>query len=126
MIDYVALGERIRRARMERGFTQEYLASRANISLPHASNIETAKTKVSLGTLLAIANALDVTLDYLLLDDYTGSQPVLVYEALNVLRDCTPAEQAVMLDMIKALHASLQEHYPVSTPSRKKHKGDPT
>lgn len=119
MVNYTALGERIRRARMERGYTQEYLASRANISLPHASNIETAKTKVSLGTLLAIANALDVTVDYLLLEEYPGTQPVILYEIMNTLRDCTPQEQAVMLNLIKSVKASLREHFPAPADSSK-------
>lgn len=117
MVDYSALGERIRRARMERGYTQEYLASRANISLPHASNIETAKTKVSLNTLLAIANALGVTVDYLLLDNFTDSQPVIIYEILNILQTCSPEEQAVMLDLIKSMKVSLRDHFFVSSES---------
>ena len=111
MVNYTALGERIRRARMERGYTQEYLASKANISLPHASNIETAKTKVSLGTLMAIAQALNVTVDYLLLDDYPETQSVILYEIMNTLQDCTPAEQALLLDLIKSTKTSLREHF---------------
>lgn len=45
------------------------LASTVGISNPHMSNIERGKTKVSLATLIDIANALDTTLDALICDN---------------------------------------------------------
>ncbi|MBI3960876.1 MAG: helix-turn-helix transcriptional regulator [Chloroflexi bacterium] len=46
-----------------RGFTQQQLAERAEISTPYLSQIETGKRSGTTEVLLAIAKALNVTLD---------------------------------------------------------------
>ena len=67
-IDYKALGAKIKEYRKKENITQEQLAEMADISLSHMSNIETASASVSLPALKLIANALDVTLDELLIE----------------------------------------------------------
>ena len=57
-IDYKAIGQRIKIARIKKGITQESVANIINMTPSHMSNVETGKTKVSLPTLIAIANAL--------------------------------------------------------------------
>ena len=61
MIDYSAIGRRIKTARLSCGMTQEKLAEQTGLSLPHISNIETGHTKLSLPTMVEIANALSVS-----------------------------------------------------------------
>ena len=68
-IDYKALGAKIKEYRKKENITQEQLAEMADISLSHMSNIETASASVSLPALKLIADALDVTLDELLIDN---------------------------------------------------------
>jgi DNA-binding XRE family transcriptional regulator len=46
-----------------RGMTQQELAEKAGISVPYLSQLETGKRKGSLGAMNAIAKALGVTLD---------------------------------------------------------------
>lgn len=70
-IDYKALGAKIKEYRKKENITQEQLAEMADISLSHMSNIETASASVSLPALKLIADALDVTLDELLIDSYS-------------------------------------------------------
>jgi len=60
-LDYKAIGKRIKIARMQTELTQEQLASRVNVSPSHMSNIETGTTRVSLTTIVNLANALSVT-----------------------------------------------------------------
>ena len=67
-LDYKAIGKRIKIARIKADLTQERLAERINISPTHLSNIETGTTRVSLSTMISIANALSVTSDDLLCD----------------------------------------------------------
>ena len=64
-IDYEKLGMRIKDIRMRRNLTQDNLAQLVDCNVSHISNVENAHTKVSLIALLAIANALDTTIDYL-------------------------------------------------------------
>ena len=67
-IDYIKIGKRIKKARAKKGYTQEKLAAIVDISQPYLGHIEVGRTKVSLPTLLKIANALDTTVDGLLFD----------------------------------------------------------
>lgn len=67
-LNYEALGERINRIRKEKGITQSVLAERVVIEPSNTSHIERAASKVGLGTLVKIANALECTLSDLLCD----------------------------------------------------------
>ena len=67
-VDYATIGQRIREVRMQRGLTQESLADAVDLSVTYISNIENVHTKVSLPTLVTIAQVLNVSVDYLLYD----------------------------------------------------------
>ena len=54
------IGERIRTYRLEKGFTQKELASRANISKSQVSQIELGSSGASVATLFRISDALGV------------------------------------------------------------------
>lgn len=62
------LGARIRALRVERGFTQNKFANRADISRPYASLIERGVKSVSLEVLIRIAEILDVGLSEIFLE----------------------------------------------------------
>ncbi|MEG0741200.1 MAG: helix-turn-helix transcriptional regulator [Clostridia bacterium] len=64
-MDYVDLGRRVRRQRTARGWTQDELAERVNVSTSFVGHIEKGSRKASLETLVSLANALNVSLDYL-------------------------------------------------------------
>ena len=72
-IDYVALGKRIREWRKAKNITQEQLANATDKTVQHISNIERCHTKVSLSTLVEIANCLDVSANDLLCDSLKNS-----------------------------------------------------
>lgn len=57
-MDYVLLGQKIRAARMAAGLSQEQLAEMVGLTSQHISHTEVASTKVSLPSLIKIANAL--------------------------------------------------------------------
>lgn len=63
------IGSRIRDARINRRMSQADLAAKANISLPHISNIEKGKTSMKLETFIRIIEALQVSADSLLRPD---------------------------------------------------------
>ncbi len=60
-LDYQAIGVRIRRLRKERGLTQQTLAEMSGQEPSNISHIERGATKLSLPTLVSVANALDGT-----------------------------------------------------------------
>ena len=67
-LDYRAIGKRIKIARIKSDMNQEKLAELVGVSPTHMSNIETGTTRVSLQTIVRLANALSVSVDDLLCD----------------------------------------------------------
>lgn len=108
-LDYKAIGHRIKKKRLERGLTQEQIVDRTGVSNSHISNIENAKTKVSLPTLVLIANTLQVTTDELLCDNLQSAQYTYKNEIVKVAEDCDEYEIRVIADTCKALKNSLRE-----------------
>ena len=58
----VRLGQRIRKARLAYGWTQQILADHAELSKTHVCEVEVGKREVGLLALRRIAHALGVTL----------------------------------------------------------------
>lgn len=65
-MDYLLVGQRIQQVRKSKKLKQLDLAKKVGVSDRYISNIETGKDKCSLVTLLHLANALNVSMDYLL------------------------------------------------------------
>ncbi len=67
-MDYNRIGKKIQETRISQNKTQEEVALKVGIASSFLSNIETAKRKPSFETLIQIAECLDLSLDYLILD----------------------------------------------------------
>ena len=67
--DLKLVGSRIKAVRISRGMSQADLAVEASVSLPLISNIERGKTGMQLETFVKVAEALQVSADYLLRTD---------------------------------------------------------
>ena len=82
-LDYKAIGKRIKIARIQKDMTQEKLAEAIELSPTHLSNIERGCGKISLTTLVNIANALSVTVDDLLCDNVIKCKPQFEKDMYN-------------------------------------------
>jgi transcriptional regulator with XRE-family HTH domain len=102
-LDYKAIGKRIRIARIRADLTQEGLAARVSLSPSHMSNIETGTTRVSLTTIVNLANALGVTVDDLLCDNLVHAQRQPERELREVLEGCSPAELRLVKDVSRSV-----------------------
>ncbi len=69
-MDYIALGNNIRKYRHIAGLRQEDLAELCDCSTSHIGQIEHARTVPSLDMTMRIANALFVTIDQLVAESY--------------------------------------------------------
>ena len=76
------------------------------------SNKWGAVHKVSLPTLIKIANSLHCTLDQLVMDSLEASSPLYLHTISQALTDCTQEELGVAEDVLKALLSSLRSHTP--------------
>lgn len=105
--DYQKIGTRIREIRIQRGMSQADLAFTAHISLPHISDIELGKTKMSLATFLRVAEALQASTDFLLRADVPEVKNIYIKELQDLLSDCTPSEIDTIINIVKEVKAGM-------------------
>lgn len=110
LVDYVAAGKRVRKARLKSGKSQEELANAANLSVPYLSHIENARSKASLATFVRLANALDLTLNDLFCDSLQASIAPFKNQIEQALNGCTDVEIRFIASSIESLISALREH----------------
>ena len=108
MVDYQTIGQRVREYRIRRGLTQTALAERAGVEPSNLSHIERAATKVSLPTLMRIANALEASLDELVYGNLKRSAHVSEGIIGELLSDCTPKELLALAGILRAAKDALR------------------
>lgn len=64
-VNYVEMGERIRRLRRERRWTQQELAARVGVTTAYIGHLERGERKPSLETMVRLSGALGAGLDRL-------------------------------------------------------------
>ena len=101
-IDYKGIGNRIRKCRKSLNMTQQKLAEASDLSDTNISHIERGATKLSLPSLIAIANALHTTTDYLLMDVIDNSTVQFQKEFAELLKGCTNDEYTLLYNLCKA------------------------
>lgn len=67
-MDFVAMGQKIRKRRLELNYTQEHLAELTGLTPNYIGAIERDTSKCSLETLTVIAKVLNLDTDFLLFD----------------------------------------------------------
>ena len=97
------IGSRIKEARINGNMSQADLATKANISLPHISDIELGKSNMMLPTFIRIAEALQVSTDSLLRPDVPGVKNLYESELSDIFSDCTPAQMDSILKIVREL-----------------------
>ncbi len=102
-LDYAKLGMKIKELRQHKGLTQDALAEMVSCNTSHISNIENNHTKVSLNVLLAIANCLDTSIDYLLSNQYENASLALDNEIARAVANCDIEMKERILRIIKVL-----------------------
>ena len=107
-VDYVAIGNRIKEFRKAKGWTQAELAERSNVEPSNISHIERAATKLSLPTMINIANALGVTLDEIAYGNLVKNTHISIKMIDDILADCSPEELKSIAQVIKTTKAVLR------------------
>ena len=88
--------------RKAKGWSQARLAEESEIEPSNISHIERAATKLSLPTLVSIANALNVSLDEVVYGSLIKSAHISSKIIDDMLSDCTPDELKSVAEIIKA------------------------
>jgi transcriptional regulator with XRE-family HTH domain len=104
------LGERIRQLRAERGWSQGELAARLGGDPGQISRYETGKISPSIDVVVKLAEAFDVSADYLLIDG-AARRPLraptdLLGERLAQLDQLTPEDRAALIHILDHMLAN--------------------
>ena len=108
-MDYIKIGDKIREYRKQSGLSQEQLAERVGISVPHMSHIETANTKLSLPVFLEIARVLNVTTDDLL-RDRIDTRKEQYQQIMRILDECDSKQLNFLIDLLTACKKSMDKY----------------
>ncbi len=103
MVDYVAMGKRIRKFREKRGWTQSDLATKIGMSNTTISHIECGQGKHEFDTYIKIANALNVSMDMVLCDNLVAAAPIYHQELSELLMSCSTSELRFICESIPSL-----------------------
>lgn len=100
-IDYSDLGIRIKRKREKMGMSQIELAARVGLSTQHISNVENDRSKIGLDKLVAIANALNCSIDELLCGSVRASRSVYNDDIAAIIEDFSDTEVRVLPEFLR-------------------------
>ena len=90
--------------------SQAELAELTNLSVGYISHIETGKKKASLEVLVRVSEALNVTVDRLLLGNQSHDNVSYSPELKELLSDCSNYEKAVIIDTARSVKRSLRNN----------------
>ena len=104
-VNFVAMGDKLRQARLQLGLTQGQAAEALSLSESYYSRIECGSRVLGVESLVAVANYYGLSLDYLLMDStHADSDNKLASEIDNAFRGKTPTQAALLLSLLK-MHA---------------------
>ena len=108
ILEQGALGKRIRESRIKKGYTQQDLASKANIGTVYLSEIERGVKMPSLNIFVKIIDALDVSADYILRDEISSGKEYICIEITEKLLTLTAHQRKTATDILNAYLNNLQ------------------
>ncbi len=91
-MDYKRLGKRIREERQKLNLTQAQLAEAIDISDTYMGAIERGERSLTLDTLVRLVNRFGVTVDYMLADSVSDSDPNILAQ-FKQITDRQPLER---------------------------------
>lgn len=98
-IDFKIIGQRIKDARKEKGWSQDKLSEEIDVSPVYISRIERGSTQINLNRLVDLANALDTSIEYLLTGAVPHTQNYLNEDLYKTLLACGPAKQRLIYNI---------------------------
>ena len=104
-MNYILLGKKIRERRKEKKYTLEQLAEKLDVSTTFIGQIERAKGKPSLETLVKIANVLEISTDSLLFGDLNNKSgnSHFIKKVEELTETFTPDERELLLKNIEII-----------------------
>ena len=103
-MDYNALGARIKNKRLEQNLTQEQLAEKVELSAVYIGQIERGERKMTIETLVKLANSLNSSIEELLKDSTSSNVNARLNELVNIAKELDTSDIDKVIDVIKAMY----------------------
>ena len=101
-MEKIVLGDRLRQIRIQKGYTQQALAKKADIGTVYLGEIERGLKMPSLNIFIKIIEALDISADYVLRDALSSGGTYIFDEITDQLKDLTPQQRKTAVDILNA------------------------
>lgn len=109
-MDFKSIGKQIRILRTQAGYSQEALAEAADLSPSYLSHIERGRKKISLKSLVQIADALGVTTDRLLSGNQSSDPSAFLPEVQKLLEAAPAKERRFLYETLRAIQQILHDN----------------
>ncbi len=103
MVDYKAIGQRIKRTRIKQMLTQEILAERCEITIEYLSKIENGKAKPTIDTLGVLCKCLNVDMGELFSGVIVDLNNYKQDEIFDIIRKCRPEIRPIAIELMRKL-----------------------
>lgn len=102
-LDFTIIGQRLKKARIDKNMTQENLAEQLDISVAFLSRVERGLSHVNLKRLSQICAILDISEGYILNGAASTSEQYLISEFNELLSNCSPEKQKLIYKIAKTI-----------------------
>lgn len=102
-LDYYVIGDRLKKARLEKGYTQEYLAEKMNVSVAFLSRIERGSSHINLKRLTEICKLLELSEGEVLNGTVTNPESYLNAEFNQLFKKCSPEKLKLIYNVAKLI-----------------------
>ena len=109
-INFGLIGIRIRNTRRKKSISQMSLSESTGLSVPYISLVENGRKKASLTALMLISEALDLSLDYLLLGVGSADTHFPGADLAGLLSGCSERDRRLLLELIQVTKSLLSQY----------------
>ena len=95
-LDYTIIGERLKKARLEKNLTQEQLAEKLDVSIAFLSRVERGSSHINLKRLTQICNILGISEGLILNGTSEDSKDYLNSDFKEILDKASPDKQKLI------------------------------
>ena len=103
-----SLGKRFREARLNKKYTQEVLAEKADIGVMYLGEIERGVKMPSLNVFIRLVEALEISADYVLRNELSSGREYVFDELTKKLEGLTPAQRKTATCILEAYIDNLE------------------
>ena len=102
-LDYTIIGQRLKKARIDKKMTQENLAEKLDVSIAFLSRIERGSSHINLKRLTQICDILGVSEGFILNGVSSNSSNYLTSEFNDILSSVSPEKQKLIYKIAKVI-----------------------